>query len=140
MSTILLVVILILIFGGGGGYYAHGRYGAPVSAASSASFLLCLSYYGSWAGRQTALPESCSAAPRSRSAPEWRGARPPFEGRERVKSIGTSVELDSFPYVVVIVVVAFRLWADSETRIAASAPSVWGVDLELRYVGFGTAA
>ena len=38
MSTILLVVILILIFGGGGGYYAHGRYGAPVSAASSASF------------------------------------------------------------------------------------------------------
>jgi hypothetical protein len=57
-----------------------------------------------------------------------------------VKSIGTSVELDSFPYVVVIVVVAFRLWADSETRIAASAPSVWGVDLELRYVGFGSAA
>ena len=37
MSTILLVIILILIFGGGGGYYAHGRYGGPVWAASLAS-------------------------------------------------------------------------------------------------------
>jgi hypothetical protein len=87
-----------------------------------------------------ALPESSSLAQRSRSAPEWLGARPPFEGREQVKSIGTSVEVDSFPYVVLIVVVAFGLWADSETRIAASASGVWGVDLELRHVGFGSTA
>ena len=35
-----------------------------------------------------------------------------------------------------IVVVAFGSWADCETRIAASASSVWGIDPELRHVGF----